>query len=460
MGSLNDLDIDVTGTGVATLNLGSTGNNFISLADTGTALRTVNITGGGATTITAAPAGLTTVNASAATGAVNFNATGITAAAFAFTGGAGNDTLTLGDDAFATLTAGTQLNGGAGIDKIGIFDTVLTGTEAARLNAVTGFETLGLNANITLDASTVSNFKAFSIDTAATTSTISQLQTGSSVGFTASTASLTLSPAIGTNSVDVSLAGGVTVGALVTTGIGTINVASNGTTANVLSLTNSDNSSVNITGADALTVNLAAGTASGSLVNGAAATGILTINGSGQNDVIRGGTAADILTAGAGADTITGNAGNDVFAFTTRADTKGAGFAGTNTTTANIDKITDFAGNGTAAGDSIQLSGTAGAFGTGLTFTAATVANVTAVTVATAADFDTLTAAVQGASAGVVSNATTAQIYDVTVTAGALAGRYAIVNDATNTIQATDTIIAITGVTGALNNQDFTFTTV
>ena len=46
----------------------------------------------------------------------------------------------------------------------------------------------------------------------------------------------------------------------------------------------------------------------------------------------------------------------------------------------------------------------------------------------------------------------------MTVTAGNLAGRYLVVNDATAAIVAgTDAIINVTGITGALNAQDFLF---
>ena len=83
---------------------------------------------------------------------------------------------------------------------------------------------------------------------------------------------------------------------------------------------------------------------------------------------------------------------------------------------------------------------------------------MTAITVATAATFAALTTAAQAVTAGTASSGTTAQVYDITVTAGALAGRYVIVNDQTAAIDATtDTIISITGATGALNAQDFTF---
>jgi len=120
------------------------------------------------------------------------------------------------------------------------------------------------------------------------------------------------------------------------------------------------------------------------------------------------------------------------------------------------------------AGDSIGFSVSANVFGT-LTFVnGATTATVTAVTVATAADFAALATAVQAGVTGgaaLVSTAAAngAQVLDVTVSADNLAGRYVILADTTAGISLApagagqDTIISITGATGALNAQDIFF---
>lgn len=187
--------------------------------------------------------------------------------------------------------------------------------------------------------------------------------------------------------------------------------------------------------------------------------GANVIVGTALNDTINGGGGNDTITGGGGADSITGGAGNDSFIINSRAETQSAAFTAADTTNANIDKILDFAGGGAAAGDGFVLSGAANVFGAALDFSAATVANVTAVTVATAADFTTLAAAVQAASAGVASTNATAQIYSVTVSAGNLAGNYMIVNDNTAAIAATDTFVSVTGISAdGLNAADFTFT--
>ncbi len=181
-----------------------------------------------------------------------------------------------------------------------------------------------------------------------------------------------------------------------------------------------------------------------------------TITGTSSNDTLKGGVGNDTITGAGGADTMLGSLGNDKFVVATKADTQN-GFSGSDTTAADIDKITDFNGNGSATGDTIQLGIGSAAFGSSLTFAGSTTAVVTAVTVATAGTFTALASAVQSASAGVASSNSTAQIYDVTVTAGTLAGHYAIINDKTSTISSSDTFISLTGITGALDSTDFLF---
>lgn len=186
-----------------------------------------------------------------------------------------------------------------------------------------------------------------------------------------------------------------------------------------------------------------------------------TINGAAGNDILDGGAGNDRVIGGVGADTLTGGAGNDTFVFagtvTGVNDTHSTLYAGGNTNLVNIDSITDFNGAGAAAGDLIELGTVAAAFGTGITFSGATTATVTAITVATAADFTSLFAGAELAHAGAASTSGAAQIYDITVTAGALAGHYLVISDDTNQLNSSDTIINIVGVTGALHASDFTF---
>jgi len=338
-----------TGT-LATLNLALTGTSSnIALTNTGAGITTLNVSSSSAAglTITAAPAAITTVNAAGmtSTGGLSYNAA-TPNAAFKFTGGAGNDTISFANDGLAALTSGAQLVGGAGTgDKIGILDTALTATETARINQATGFEVLGLNAGITLDASTLTAIKSFAIDTTALTVVINSLATGSAVSTSLAQTSVTLGTAVGVNDVAITLGGATTgaftVGTLVTTGITNVTITSNGTAAKTITtLTNSDNSNFVIKGAGGLTMSLSAGTAVGSKIDGSAATGVLTLTGSnviGSGDIIIGGSGADVLNGGRGADTLTGGAGADTFVFdgTAAANTSG-------TTFGQADVITDF----------------------------------------------------------------------------------------------------------------------
>ncbi|WP_221480238.1 hypothetical protein [Acidovorax soli] len=350
--------LDISGTKVATLDLSTnTAASKIALTNTGAAVTTLNVTGDKALTVTASVPAIVTVNAAGNSGGVSY-AAGTPGAAFKFTGGAGNDTVSFADNGLALLTSGAQLVGGEGTnDKIGIFDTALTATETARINQATGFETLGLNANLTLDASTLTSIKQFSLDTAALTATISSLATGSSTAINANTAALTLGSAVGVTDTAITIggsAGGVTATALTTTGITNVTLTSNGTAANVITtLTNSDNSVFTLKGAADLTLALAAGTAVGSKIDGSAATGKLTLTGSNlvsSGDVIIGGAGADTITGGQGADTLTGGAGADVFAFSgaAAANTSGAAFG-------QADVITDFV----VGTDKLQFTGVA-----------------------------------------------------------------------------------------------------
>jgi Ca2+-binding RTX toxin-like protein len=368
--------VDLSGTKVVTATLNATGaNSSIALTDTGAALKTLNITGDRAVTVVT-PAGLTSVNASAATGAVSVDGSAAAAvAAFAFTGGAGNDTLTLRAGDLGTLTAGSQLDGGAGTDTLVLKDLTLAGTDYTKLNAVKGFETLSFaGASASVDASQLTSIKAFVLAGATSTDVISNLGAGSTVAINgAVTTSLTLGAVTGNTATDVTIGTATTAGlnvvSLTTTGLTTLSLTSNGTAGNTIgTLVNSDNSTITIKGsADLVITNALAGTTTGSKVDASAFTGKLTITGSGQNDIIIGGTGDDTITGGAGADTLTGGAGKDKFILSAGA------------TAATADTITDFV----TKVDTIVLGATAGSV---TNFKAATAAVATFDLAKTAAD--------------------------------------------------------------------------
>ena len=346
--------VDISGTNVATLNLFGTGTgiapNQISLTNTGTAVTVLNIAGDKATNVTenaATAAAITTVAVTNTAGAIVDASVSAVAATFKFTGGAGDDTIVLADNALAALNAGTQLDGGAGTaDKIAIKDTALTATEYTRINQATGFEVLGLNAAITVDASTLTTIKDFSIDTTGLTQTINSMATGSTVTINdVSPTSLTLGTDAGVTDTSIVLGaatgGGITVGTLVATGIASVALVSNGAAANTIAaLINSDNSVFTITGDQDLTLALSAGAVFGSQIDASTFTGKGTLTGSdiaGSGDMLIGGSGIDTINGLAGADRLTGNGGADIFIFTSTAaaNASGAVFG-------QADMITDF----------------------------------------------------------------------------------------------------------------------
>lgn len=202
-------------------------------------------------------------------------------------------------------------------------------------------------------------------------------------------------------------------------------------------------------------------------------TGVDVISTAAGNDIISAGGGDDTITGGAGADTLTGGTGNDTFVFASTAETRNAQFTINDTTNANLDRVTDFAGNGAPVGDVFQLNmvGTAGVAGSLIDFTGGTpavpggAAAVPATTVlisprstlAVINNFQDLTTALNTMALN-ASTTAQARILDITVSSGNLAGRYLLVNDGVANVDlANDLIINITGVTGAVNGGDFVF---
>lgn len=434
--------VTVTGAAASTLNIASvTGANKIATLTGPTTVTKHVITGDKALTYAAAAAdvaALNSIDGSANTGGTNVDVSAAaTKVGFTFTGGTGNDSIKLKDDQLASLTAGTQLNGGTGTDKIGLLDTALTAAEAAKLNAAVGFETVGLNAGITLDASLVT-LKSYSIDTTALTQTINNLATGSTITVNAAApTSLTLAGATGVSDMTVNLGtasstGNITVGTLVTTGMTAVALTSNGTgthTNAITTLTNSDNSSFTVSGSQQLTLALSAGTAIGSKVDATAMTGKLIVTGSsgtGFGDILIGGTAADTINGLKGADKMTGGAGADTFTFTADAGANANGVA-----FGSFDEITDFV----AGTDKLQ-------FNTADVVSAQQTAVQTAVSAlaatASATDIATAMAAANTTNLGVSFAVFGGNTYVLYETTGAGAG-----------VVADDIFIKLTGVTTA-----------
>jgi Ca2+-binding RTX toxin-like protein len=202
--------------------------------------------------------------------------------------------------------------------------------------------------------------------------------------------------------------------------------------------------------------------------------GTLLIGSTGV-DSITGSTLADTITGGTGADTLAGGGAADQFVYAASA-AQLVTYAGADTTTANIERITDF----TAAADSIRIvSGslfagitpttTSGAGGASAGFvvneSGAGVLGAAPIAIAAGATSITaLTALFETAAGGVLSTigiaaaATGLQAYTFATAAGtgAFDGRvYLVINNATAALAADDVIIELTGITGNFAATNF-----
>ena len=329
-------DLTVTGALATTQNIASTGSaNEAATLTLGAATTAVVVTGDQKFTVltdivsSTSATTIKSVDGSANTGGVNITLAADTNAAFTFTGGTGSDSITFANNSLAALTAGSQLDGGAGTtDKIGITDTALSSTELGKINAATNFEVLGLNADITIDGSSVTSVKSFAVDTAALTDVITNMATGAIVTHNASSTAQTYSGAVGVNDMQLDIGSGTNsaiTATAVTIGQTQVALSSNGTTGvtNIITtLNNADNSTYTMTGSAGLTItNATDATATGTVYDASAMTGKLTMvgnttafsAGSGLGDVIKGGSGSDAITSSVNGATMTGNGGNDNF---------------------------------------------------------------------------------------------------------------------------------------------------
>jgi hypothetical protein len=452
------VEVNFSGTALSTLNLtGSTADSSIVLNNSGAALTTVNVGGDKAVAI-ATKAGINTiktVNASANSGGVTYDASAATADnQLTFTGGAGNDKVVFKAGYLTAGTTGDILDGGTGTDTLVINDTTPV---YAAINAAKGFDVLGLNTTgATVDISQLTGINSFAVGSGNLSETFNNGKSTSTFAIDltgGNTGTVTINNAVGetasTVTIDNQAGSAKTLAGLAFSGVSTISLVSSGKAlgSNVLTdITNADNSNIKVSGALDFSLAGVDATTTGSKIDASAMTGKFSVVGSTKNDVILGGSAADTLQGAVKntanqADTLTGGAGADKFVFL--ADTAQANLFASSAGTTAITKITDFV----AGTDKIVLSYTTSAL------TSATVA--TAQTIATATD---LTGVYAGITAIAASTATNASAVVVTVQAGAAAGTYLYVNDATGAVSNTaDMLINITGVSGTITAADFLF---
>lgn len=325
------------GAGYETISIvsgGSAANTITALA--GSTPATLNISGTRGLTITnSLAAATTTINAANAAG--NVAVTHTNAAVLTVTGGAGNDTITLG----ATYVGGADgtanrdiINGGAGTNTLSITSAVAN-VAVAQAN-VTNIQTIGIsdavvnNINLTRFASATgltfaagvggNDFTFGSGNTVTFNAAAGNAARGYIIGGTGIADTLTLTKAAGA----ISLGNG----AQTFTGVEVLNVNTNTTAGGALTFagtlvmapTAGGTSTVNVTGANNLVLTGAV-TAANIDANGLTGTGSLQMTaglaaagrivGSSQADSLVGSAGADIINAGAGNDTIFGGQGND-----------------------------------------------------------------------------------------------------------------------------------------------------
>lgn len=342
-GAATTADVALTYNGIETFNVTTTGTATgsalgyeVTLASD--ELETVNVSGSAAARITAdltgADASTQTAvfNASAATGAITAVVTAGASGKMSVTGGSANDSIDVG-----TVTKEMTVDGGAGTDTLkatGAYST--TATTQAGAN-VTNFE----KVTGTVDQRAFPN-NTFTEAGGAGSYTY--------VGATFATAAVSTNAALTVDRATDSTADALTVNLTATTaGTATltvddeesltINSAGTATIVHTVSLTDTDLTTLTVTGANSLdmgtltslavaTINAGAHTGSVFTANAAASNVAMTITGSAgvpvattdtvntltggsKADNITGGAYKDVLTGGLGADTLTGAAGND-----------------------------------------------------------------------------------------------------------------------------------------------------
>ncbi len=490
--------VTITG-GYETLTVNSNGSiaNSITL-DTDTTLgvsagtvTTVNAAGSQTLGLTLNDQSVTKVDASALTGKLNLTVATANAKNMTITGGSADDVIYMN----GTYSSNDTIDGGKGNDTLRLTSAEAIAATTAQTN-VTNIETIAVTDALSGTVK-VNNFGATGLSLGLTG--LNSLTGAATVNFLAGTDTLSLGTGSGNgNALTVNVGDATTTtdvlnvtagssstgltwgnGNVTLTGAETVNLTSQGgpngfagnftvnDTASTESLIIKGSQSLAITGittADVIDASGMTGSASLTLTGGTGANATTIkgtanddlLKGGDSNDNINGGAGNDVITGALGADVLTGGAGNDTFSIATGLDAKGAAWVVGNASDVNLDRITDFVGNGNAAGDTIKLGTSANVFGGALQFANNTSAHINQVTVATAANFTDLFA---GAGAGTASSAGTAEIYDVTVSAGALAGHYMIINDNTaGLVAGTDTIISLTGISSdGLNAADFIF---
>ena len=349
--------------------------------------------------------------------------------------GAGDDVLKLES---AQLNKDATVNGGEGTDALVFTNTATFNAANADLNAVKGFEVLGVeDATLTVDSSLV-NFDDFLVSDAGKI-VLTNAQDNDTVTFEAGVSTdNTITMAARNTVLDLNLVGDDKAVANVSAMVGgatTLNISSSGLleekastlTAdnNVLNLTG-DNAKLNLTGDQDLTLKLT-GNTKGFTVDATGFEAKLDVTGSDSQDTIKLGAEGGTVTASKGHDQITFGAGADAFVASTKAGTSAA-----------MSTIAGF----TSGTDKILTAANAS--------TAGTTTNVHITSTAVANTSDDILAVLTNALDAGKDNLLTNHAYVVELT-GELAGTYVVLEsgNAGASVDADDTVIKLAGVHAA-----------
>lgn len=334
-----------------------------------TGLKDITVTGDASVTLSAVDVAtkLETLDASNTTGGVTVD--GKLANTAAFTGGEGNDTITLGastqahdmgagDDTVTITDAlgkGVSINGGDGIDTLEM--TINIAKDFRVGDAITGFETLKLTTGTgTVD---MDNFGDINhVIAGSQAATIKNIDSNGTIEFNDNSAAMTVTVkgadkadnASDVLNVTIADDGDVTVQKLTVANVENINITADdtdlvtgGTAAtHTLTLAADKATSVTVSGDAKLTLNLDAVSTAIKDINASGNTGGLTVDlGSTLKDVtVTGSSADDTITMGIG-NTVTGGEGKDTFIATAATDA-----------TVSFSTIMNF-----EAGDKLQITG-------------------------------------------------------------------------------------------------------
>jgi len=326
-------------------------------------------------------------------------------------GGAGNDTLSIAQNAVITVSANDllglsgvdriSLNGTANAGSVTLTDAVFTANGLTSLRVLDGDLTQG---TLTVDGSALTSVN--SITVTANTGAVDTLTGGAGADtfiFATTTGLESTDTVVGGAGTDVisldasaavtaNLTGVRTVEQVTTTGNGgnvIITVGSASTISATGTLTTNASSVTN--GTNTLSYTGSAVTGTGSTQNVTGTAGNDTIIGGASIDIISGGDGADSITGNAGVDNLSGGNGDDIFAVTTAANFTGLTSAETVAGGAGNDTLQFAAGltavvatsdlTGMTSVETIATLDTTGAFSITLTDAVYTAGGLTALTV-------------------------------------------------------------------------------